>query len=117
MPIEIRVEFNRLPQVADLISRQADVFMDTWVERGVNYAKDQAPQDTGYLHDHIDKDAPDRDTRVMFSEADYSAAVNFGALGRPAQPFFTQAVERIRAEAEDIAASVYRDFEAGRGIA
>jgi hypothetical protein len=65
-------------------------------EAVVNDAKERAPVLTGYLRDHISYEMSSPLEAEVLSEADYSAVVDEGGVNRPANPFFTGAVEAER---------------------
>ncbi|HEX8772596.1 MAG TPA: hypothetical protein VF735_03255 [Pyrinomonadaceae bacterium] len=74
-------------------------------------AVEGAPEDTGYLKEHIEvteEATPDKPEATLESGATYSEPVNFGhhtSSGSfvPANPFFTSAVERAPKHAHDAA--------------
>lgn len=73
-----------MPDLVDDITGKA--VLDT--EAGM---KADAPVDTGWLKSNIGSDGK----RKAWSNADYSAHVNYGTVYQPAQPFVEPTVERV----------------------
>lgn len=63
-------------------------------ERGKQNAKNMAPVDTWFMHDHIRTFHGDNYSEIH-SQASYSGFVNFGTRYQTAQPFFTYMVEDL----------------------
>lgn len=98
MATEIRVTidlagFGAFQAAAEAALREVE---ENSAEAITNDARDRAPVLTGYLRDHISWQREGSDV-VVESEADYSAIVDEGGVNRPANPFFTGAVEAERA--------------------
>lgn len=68
-------------------------------------ARQLAPVDTGYMHDHISQKKEATSTSLeatVESEADYSLYVEFGTVKMDAQPFFTPAFESAKRQLQRI---------------
>jgi HK97 gp10 family phage protein len=64
-----------------------------------DFARQLAPVDTGYMHDHIfqTREANEGSLEaIVESQADYSLFVEFGTINMDAQPFFTPAYESAK---------------------
>lgn len=92
---DVRVVFNRLPQLAADIKSQGEALVQTSADNIVAGAQDRAPVRTGRLRDGIQREGSGMEAKVT-SEAPYSAYVEYGTSRMSAQPFFWPALEAER---------------------
>lgn len=111
--IRITLDLSGFGEFQAAAEAAVQLAVEAAAEAVVNDAKDRAPVRTGYLRDHISYAMEDPRTALVESEADYSAIVDEGGVNRPANPFFTGAVEAERARFEERVAEALAEAEKG----
>lgn len=114
MSLEIRVDLSGLVKLeARLLAALEEEVRATAQELAEAISSD-APVLTGDLRDSIEATEEDplhydvHDGGNGLEHVDYGVHVNYGAQGRPANPFFSRNVERVRAEFPERIAAVVR---------
>ena len=96
MSVELQL---RTQEAEDKLLRAAAEALNSAASSCADTARQLAPVDTGFLHDHISqtKEASEHDLEAeVTSEADYSLYVEFGTVKMDAQPFFTPSFESAK---------------------
>lgn len=94
-PFEVRVVFNRLPDVAAQMKSDGEALVQKTADDIVTDAQDRAPVRTGALRDGIHRTGSGMQAKVE-SAAPYSTYVEYGTSRMGAQPFFWPALEANR---------------------
>lgn len=92
---ELRVVFNRLPQMAAEIASQGAAHVEQTADRVASEAAARAPVDTGYLQGSIHRTGSGLQSGVV-AEAEYAVYQEYGTHKMAAHPFFWPAVEQER---------------------
>lgn len=109
-PFDVKVIFNRLPQLAGEIKAQGEALVQKTADDIVTGAQDRAPVRTGALRDSIHREGAGSESRVI-AGAPYAVYVEYGTSRMGAQPFFWPALEVER----PIYLAAWRAILAGSG--
>jgi len=99
MSVRIRKTGFNFAALSKQVREGIVVELNSGCDSGVSLAQQLAPEDTGYLKDHIKQTeiaTADNPRAAYESEADYSAFVEYGTVNMDSQPFFTPAFESAR---------------------
>jgi phage protein, HK97 gp10 family len=91
--------YDKVKKSFDDLANSFEADVDAELNRIGDLMKDRAsadaPRDTGYMADHIEKTETGRQSVTVTAIADYSGYVDQGTVKMQANPFFTGNVEKI----------------------
>lgn len=100
MAIRVRIGGNRLPDIARVLPAAAGVIVKRNGESAALTAQQDAPYDTGELHDSIDFQMTGQTSGEIIVGAEHGKFVEYGTRYQHAQPFLRPAIEQQRPKFE-----------------
>jgi HK97 gp10 family phage protein len=99
--IQIKVEKNKLPELAQFVTKEMRQAVHDATEQAAEIARSLAPVDTGALVGSITTSFSGNQyvsTGEIIVGVDYGIYVEFGTMYMAAQPFLTPAVDQVSKE-------------------
>ena len=111
----VRVLYNHLPRIKAAMPGAIAETVREAALKGVIYAKDVTPVDTGALKASIKPKKLDETTWEYGPHTDYAIYVEFGTRKMAAQPYVRPSAEKLRAEYPDLVVETVVSVAKGEG--